>query len=474
MTVAVWGPLDPGLTVGVAVTHVREDAAVSTVEDWVCSHFGLRQKNDRFEHVVSAIRYQAEQAGCADLSEYLLRLDQEPGLYARLVEHLSVQESYFFRVPDQFAFIRDRVLPDFVARQGPFASLRVWSAGCASGEEVYSLAILLHEARLLDRASLLATDVSDAALAKALGGLYRPWSFRSEERWPVRQRYFTAVADGYLAVDPSLRRRITFRRHNLLRSTYPDTASGICDLDLVLCRNVLIYFSRERAQQLVQQLQRCLAPGGWLITGPSDPLAPAVLGCETLVTAAGVLYRRKAPAETGHTETLPVNTAKTDAAQAHEPAPVHLGRGRAFEGHREGMVATAVSALAGGAPRRVPGPEGAKKEAVHSSRAGEQNPADYFDQGLQAVATGSLDAAVTAFRKALYLDDSLIIVQLNMAAVLERQGRREAARRACQHAYRLAASQPADALIALANDLSAADIMAIARKQIARLAMRRE
>ncbi len=458
---------------------------MSTVEDWVCSHFGLRQKNDRFDHVVSAIRYHAGQAGCADLREYLQRLDSDPGLYARLVEHLSVQESYFFRVPDQFAFIRGRILPDFVARQGAFASLRAWSAGCASGEEVYSLAILLHEARLLDRASLLATDVSDAALAKALGGVYRPWSFRSEEHWPVMHKYFSAAADGDFVVDPRLRRRIRFHLHNLLRSPYPDAASGTCDLDLVLCRNVLIYFSRERAQQVVQRLQRCLAPGGWLITGPSDPLAPAVSGCETLVTAAGVLYRRKTTAEVDHgTEVFAARPATAGAEPMPEPAPEYFsdpaGRGTALppEVQRQEMAATAVLAPAAAPPGGTVAPQPCAdtdriQAAAQSVRSGGQTPADYFEQGLQAVAAGSLEAGVTAFRKALYLDDSLIIVQLNMAAVLERLGRQEDARRACQHAYRLAARQPAEALVSLVNDVTAADIMATARKQIARLAMRR-
>ncbi|UTW10069.1 CheR family methyltransferase [Marinobacterium rhizophilum] len=451
---------------------------MNTIEDWVCSHFGLRQKNDRFDYVVSAIRYQAEQAGCADLCEYLQRLDQDPNLYGRLVEHLSVQESYFFRVPEQFAFIRDRVLPDFVSRQGAFASLRVWSAGCASGEEVYSLAILLHEARLLDRAWLLATDMSDAALAKARAGVYRPWSFRSEERWPVRQTYFSAVAHGDFVVDPCLRRRISFRRHNLLRSPYPDTESGICDLDLVLCRNVLIYFNRERAQQVVQRLQRCLAPGGWLITGPSDPLAPVVSGCETLVTPAGVLYRRRTTAEADHgTGVFSARSAKACAEPLPEPASAFCSpaQGRALppEVHRQGRAATAVLAQSGEAPRRAPDSPPAVKVLAPSTHVGVQSPADCFEQGLQAVAAGCLDAAVTAFRKALYLDDSLIIVQLNMAAVLERLGRQDDARRACQHAYRLAASQPAGALVALVKGVTAADIMATARKQIARLEMRR-
>lgn len=454
---------------------------MDTVENWICDHFGLTRQDDRFQHVLVAIEYRARQADCADLGEFLQCLEQDPTLYASLIEHLSVQESYFFRVPDQFSFIRDLILPQFVSRYGPFATFKAWSAGCASGEEVYSLAMLLHDVGLLDSARLLATDVSENALEKALSGLYRPWSFRCENRWPVMRRYFSAVTDGCQAVDPRLRRRIRFVQHNLLRSAYPDPANAICNLDLVLCRNVLIYFNRASAHQVVQRLQACLAPGGWLITGPSDPLVPAAQGCETVVTAAGVMYRRKTTGEAdSNVEAWSDKNARQDAEQVLGPTPSYSGWSELTAqsvvprhssadapAPKMGKKATRLTEMpqSGADVAQVKG-QGAVKVA--------EDPGVHFDDGLQAVAAGRLDDAVAAFRKALYLDDSLIIVQLNMAVALERQGRHEDARRACQNAYRLAASQPADTLVALVKDMTAGEIMVIARKQIARLTQRRQ
>lgn len=453
---------------------------MDTVENWICEHFGLTREDDRFQHVLVAIEYHARQADCADLGEFLHCLGQDPILYASLIEHLSVQESYFFRVPDQFSFIRDLILPQFVSRYGPFATFKAWSAGCASGEEVYSLAMLLHEAGLLDCARLLATDVSESALEKALRGLYRPWSFRGEERWPVMRRYFSVVTDGCQAVDPRLRRRIRFVQHNLLRSAYPDPANAICNLDLVLCRNVLIYFNRASAHQVVQRLQACLAPGGWLITGPSDPLVPAAQGCETVVTKAGVLYRRKIAGEADSNAAVwSDKNARQVAAQVPGPKPARSHSGWSdvtAQSDFPGRSSAGTPAEDQMAPRLLDKQSSVFDVAQAGSQGtakGPEDPSAYFDDGLQAVVAGRLDDAVAAFRKALYLDDSLIIVQLNMAAVLERQGRHEDARRACQNAYRLAASQPADALVALVKDMTAGEIMVIARKQIARLTQRR-
>ena len=181
-----------------------------------------------------------------------------------LVEAAVVGETYFFRHPEQLAAIRQLAIAA-TPRERPLA---IWSAGCATGEEPYTLAMeLLDAGRIGLGDQILATDVSSRALAVAKEARYGEWSFRRLDP-VVRNRHFESQPPQVL-VRPQIRAMVEFRRHNLVREPAPATG-----FDLVVCRNVLIYFNPPTASLVVEKLAVTLAPGGILVLGPVEaPLA---------------------------------------------------------------------------------------------------------------------------------------------------------------------------------------------------------
>lgn len=203
----------------------------------------------------------AEVARGARLDQVLERAARgEPGTRERLCEAASVGETYFFRNPEQLEFVARRLVPGLPRTEG---RLRAWSAGCATGEEAYSLAALLLEHR---PASVLGTDLVPRQIARAREGVYGRWSVRAPE--PLRAGVLREHPAGH-AVSDEVRGLATFEVHNLL-----DPPPG--RFELVLCRNVLVYFSPAAATLALANLASALAPGGVLVVAPLD-LARAAL-----------------------------------------------------------------------------------------------------------------------------------------------------------------------------------------------------
>ena len=204
--------------------------------------------------------------------------------FDRLCETLTVQESYFFREPAKLRVVRDRLRDTARGRRAP---VRVWSAGCAQGEEAYTLAALCLEAGLEDRFRVLGTDLSHAAVAAARRGRYSRWSVRGME--PERlDELFESDGKAYQVRD-GVRENVSFAQHNLLQPR----PSGWGRFDLILCRNVLIYFTPEAARAAIDALVDALVPGGWLVLGAADPLADSVPELEPVLAPGGLTYRRR-------------------------------------------------------------------------------------------------------------------------------------------------------------------------------------
>jgi chemotaxis protein methyltransferase CheR len=181
----------------------------------------------------------------------------------KLKDYLTINVSSFFRDPEKFEYLRTAVLPDLL-RQRP--RLRVWSAGCSLGHEPYSLGMLLAEATgLYANHSILATDVDNSALAHARAGGPYGADKLSNVSPVLLKRYFRQKDETYTVID-GLRRKITFRNHNLLQEPFEN------DFDLIVCRNVVIYFSAEIKLRLYKQFHDALRPNGVLFVGSTEVL----------------------------------------------------------------------------------------------------------------------------------------------------------------------------------------------------------
>ena len=186
-----------------------------------------------------------------------------------VIQALTIGETYFFRDETSFEFMRSRLLPDLIRqrRHERQLELKIWCAGCASGEEPYSVAIILLGI-LPDLPDwnifLVATDINEQALAQAQAGVYRDWAFRQPTR-DYQLRYFEAAAEGW-RIKPQVHDMVSFRQASLLDSPPP------MSFDLILCRNVLIYLARSQIAALENSFFNALAPGGWLFLGSSEAI----------------------------------------------------------------------------------------------------------------------------------------------------------------------------------------------------------
>ncbi|GAB4381518.1 MAG: protein-glutamate O-methyltransferase CheR [Elainellaceae cyanobacterium] len=215
--------------------------------------------------------------------------------WRELIDLLTVNESYFFRDQGQFSLLKKHVLPELIkCKQGTGSPvIRVWSAGCSTGEEAYSLAILLKELIPAERAwqiLVLGTDVNASALEQAKRGVYSNWSFRSVDP-QIREKYFRPCRQGW-EIDYSIRSMVTFQFGNLVQDNYPNAQSEIHSLDLILCRNVFIYFSREAVAAVLDRFYRVLSPGGYLITGHAELYGQNLGQFQVEPFPESVLYRR--------------------------------------------------------------------------------------------------------------------------------------------------------------------------------------
>ena len=188
-----------------------------------------------------------------DLLRLYKQLEQsrtDSPLWDRVISGLTVGETYFMRDSAQFAALRQDILPELIRRRQKERRLRIWSAGCASGEEPYSLAMVLSE--LIpdwERWSvlILGTDINKQSLARARQGLYKKWSFRQCDPG-VSGRYFTPQEQRF-QIKPDIARRVSFAYLNLAEDTYPSLITNTCAMDLILCRNVAIYLPRIRCDR---------------------------------------------------------------------------------------------------------------------------------------------------------------------------------------------------------------------------------
>src|SRR5579871_3318133 len=241
---------------------------------------GLTVSDTRTDDILSAISKLVDKHRLTGISALVgaLRVDSTAGeLWQQLVELVTVGETYFFRNEAQFRALRAEILPPLISRRRDSGNkyLRLWCAGCATGEEPYSLAILLRELLPDYRTwhiTLLATDINAASLEQAKRGVYRAWSFRNETPDDVKDRWFCADGESY-KIQQSIKDMVAFDTLNLISDDYPSLESGISHIDLILCRNVTIYFDVETTRQVVKRFHEALSNEGWLIVGHSEPAA---------------------------------------------------------------------------------------------------------------------------------------------------------------------------------------------------------
>jgi chemotaxis protein methyltransferase CheR len=338
-------------------------------------------------------------------------------LLAQLIDEVTVQETYFFREPRELYAVDWRELHSVAAEAGA-DTVRVWVAACATGEEAYCLAILASEAFGHERppVTIVATDVSNAALERSAEGAYSGRSLRDVPP-ELLERYFVATERGY-RVRESIRSLVRFRHHNLVAD--PSPPPGEVRFDLVTCRNVLIYFDNETVKRVIGSLESAVRPGGRLILGAADRLTG--VGEILDQPARGALWGR------GSGPPAPKRRLRRPLG-VDGPARVKTGADGVLAGREDRVTEALCAADAGDLDQAM----AIAREAVDEDPL---NPQAYFALGLSEYCLGLADEAVTSFRRALYVDPSFGLAAFQLGRAQDARGDARAARRAYAQALK--------------------------------------
>ncbi|MET0286866.1 MAG: CheR family methyltransferase [Polyangiales bacterium] len=403
-----------------------------------------------------------QRAGVTDEAVFLALLQRDTKTFDDLIADLTVPETYFFRDPPHYEMLRREVLPAILRQRGPGDVLEVWSAGCATGEEPYSLAMLLEQELLGERSQVLGSDVSIRALARAKRALYSRWSLRATTELQ-QKRYFEQVGREY-RLAPRIRKKARFIQHSLSAEVYPRPGSRAFGFDLILCRNVLIYFDPKATALVGQKLARALKDDGYLMLGPSDPVLEIDEWCDKVATPCGLLYRRRHMREsvpqvrhwkprTQRLSSLPPASLRSEPPAAPPALPVVT------------------------APALDPMREVRQLIAEHGPTVAETGCRDLLAQhplhgalhlmhATLLLDLGRHEESERALRRALYLDRTLLVAQMLSATLAEQRGDQPGAARQYEALAREAALQPTDEPVLLGDGLTHGALASLANQRV--------
>ena len=363
-----------------------------------------------------------------------------------LAAHLTVGETYFFRDPDAFATIRALVQE----RRARGRRLRVWSAGCCTGEEPYSIAIALRRA-IPDlgewQITILATDINPVFLNAAVAGVYGQWSFRGVPEG-TRSAYFRRTPEGRFEILPLIRKMVTFACLNLVEDVYPTLANNTNAMDLIFCRNVLMYFSHPQVRKVAAKFHDSLVEDGRLIVSATEGLRELFSGFVPGTIPGVALFRK-----TTQPAVAPPPVPVPERIPEPVPLPVNVER------------ALAVVPRDHAADARRLANEGNLAEALAAcDRALEADKlvaAHHYLRGVILQEQNAPDEAVAAMKRALYLDNDFALAHFALGHLRMRQGRAPDAARCFANASALLRGCAPETVLPESGGITAGRLLAI-------------
>ena len=445
---------------------------LSRLSEFVATQTGLHFPPERWADLERGIAAAAPDFNFSDresCARWLLSAPLTRHMNEVLASHLSVGETYFFREKQSLEILGEQVLVQLLqSRRQNERRLRIWSAGCSTGEEAYTIAILLD--RLIPdlkewNITILATDFNPKFLRKAAQGVYGEWSFRDAPGW-LRERYFSKRSDGRFEIHPRIRKMVTFSYLNFVDDVYPSLSNNTGAMDVILCRNVLMYFTEQRAKQVAGNFYRALVDGGWLIVSPTEA-SHSLLSPFTPVEFPGtVLYRKMAgagsqPLVGGHPVPL-----LFEEAEVAPPMPLLVPT-------EPVVVAADIHAAQAD---QLPVPQLDEREApsllarscANQGRLGEAlewcekaiaadklNPAHHYLLATILQEQGRHDTAIQSLVRALYLDPDFVLAHFSLGNLHQSHRRYREAQRYFGNVLVLLRKLPADETLPEADGLTA-------------------
>jgi len=384
---------------------------------------GLHTKDERLNELAQKITAISRDFGYDNSEKCLLWLMSAPLSREQtdiLARSLTIGETYFLRDPQSFQVLEKHVLPEIIAnRRTGGKNLRIWSAGCSTGEEPYSIAILL--SRILPdpedwNITLLATDINPVALERGRQGIYGNWSFRGVPEWLMD--YFRKRDDGRFEIIPSIRKMVRFSYLNLAEDSYPSLLNSTNAIDIIFCRNVMLYFAPALIEKMIEKFHNTLQDGGWLFVSPTEVSCRTFDGFTCKHFPGAFTYRKGAP----DGDNRELRHGAPEPAQL--PAAAAAGLPRALE-------------LPAAAPSPPATPEPAAATVAASSEAKETTACcDSYREAVALYDQGSYAAAAVKAREILAAGQCNVDVLELLAKSYANLGKLAEARQCCEDAIK--------------------------------------
>jgi chemotaxis protein methyltransferase CheR len=455
------------------MTEHLSNSSLARLSEFVAQRMGFHFPRERWldlERGIQSVSRAFEFDDVESCVHWLVSSPMSQSQIETLASHLTIGETYFFRETQSFDLLEMRVLPELInRRRDAERRLRIWSAGCASGEEPYSIAILLK--RMIPdfkdwQITVLASDINPDFLTKAADGIYGEWSFRGTPP-ELKDRYFAKKPNGRFEIIPEIKRMVTFCYLNLVENNYPSLLSNTNAMDIILCRNVLMYFAPERAKQVVHKLHLSLLDGGWLIVSPCETSHVLFEQFVTLNYPGAIFYKKDSQKISARssvaieaTTVAPVEsiapasftaivapeapgietTNRSSGVDAKEPnrsTPEQTLYAASVDFYEQGLYEEAARMLAqllAVNPRdgkaaallaRVYANQGklaeASRYAEQAVAADKLNPSCHVLQATILEEQGAILEATRALQRAMYLDPNLVFVHFALGNIARRQ-----------------------------------------------------
>jgi chemotaxis protein methyltransferase CheR len=473
------------------------DVLLSRFSQFVAEQIGLHFPPERAADLQRGLRSAAGEFGfeqVGDCLEWLMSAPLTRSQIEILAGNLTVGETYFFREPRTFAVFESHVLPELTRlRRGGEQRLRVWSAACCSGEEPYSIAISLRQA-LPDftdwRVTILGSDINPRFLHKASRGVFSEWSFRNAPGW-LKQRHFQKVDKGRWRILPEIKRMVNFSHLNLAEDVYPSLLNDTNAMDVIFCRNVLIYFAPEQVKKVIQNFYRCLTEGGWLVLSPSETSHVHFPQFVPVNFEGAILYKKdstrtkpiemRAPQPEAEApvffqarpeiifEPAAAEPPVHEAMELSEAPPAAYDQAAAFyeQGRYAETVATLEALLASGPAEPQAMLLLARTLANQGNLAGalgwcdqvlaadKLNPVAHYLRANVLHERGNLNEAVHSFNRALYLDPDFVLAHFALGNLARSERKFREAERHFENALALTRNRPPDEILPESEGITA-------------------
>jgi chemotaxis protein methyltransferase CheR len=439
------------------------DSAYPALKQYVLDHTGLDYYASRDEDFATRLGRRLAALQSRSCADYLRHLRDDSGELDALVGELTIGETYFFRQTEHFDLLRTVILPDLLRTNRETRELRIWSAGCATGAEPYSIAILLAQdfaGALQDwRVHLLGTDINPGFLDQAREGRFSRWALRDVSE-NILSTYFLRDGKQWI-LHPAIRQAVSLRYHNLTDDLSHPSGDAL-PFDLILCRNVMIYFSADRIRRLAERFHELLRPGGWLLPGHAEYGLDAFPQFTLVREAAATVYRRIPPHEA---PTPPPAALALEAvfpeiglppvpsvfSPPAEPTPPRLAQHRVIEDADDARVLADTGHWDDAA---------AICERILENDS--LNPTAHFTLALVLAHRGLADEAVKELRSATYVDGDFALAWYHLGAMLQTAGDLHGARKAFSNVCELLSDLPPDAPIAHGDGIQAEELRELA------------